>query len=246
MPRKPVAGQMLSESAYDALKWRILNLELPVGRLFSVAELCELVGLGRAPVSHAVLRLQEERLIDVLPRRGIMIKAWSAEGFAQIRTVREPLERLSARLATLNATPTDVQELRGIIARETQFLAALDRRELRNCDTELHCALARISGNEILLEEVAYLHQLSASAWYTHVSGEDAFKRSHAQHSALVSAIAKGDPDAAERAMGDHMSFIGGGGAQRSHSAHASTPAVKGAKAATKAPLKTPRKTARA
>lgn len=204
-------GRMLSETAYEAIKWSVLNSELPVGRLFSVAELCDLVGMGRAPVSHAVLRLQEERLIDVLPRKGIMVKAWSPEGFANILTVRAPVEETSVRLAAEKATKKDVEILKVIIAREEQDLKAVNRRELRECDTELHFEIARISGNEILAEEVAYLHQLSSSAWYSHVSGKDAFERSHAQHEALVAAIAAGDPDGAVQAMRFHLRDVGRG-----------------------------------
>lgn len=210
MTKATQRGQMLSESAYEAIKWRVLNSELPVGRLFSVAELCELVNMGRAPVSHAVLRLHEERLIDVLPRKGIMVKAWSPEGFANILTVRAPLEETSVRLAAEKATPEDVARLKAIIARETTHVQALSRRELRGCDTELHLEIARISGNEILSDEIAYLHQLSASAWYSHVSGKEAFERSHAQHEAIVAAIAAGDPNGAVQAMRFHLQTVGG------------------------------------
>jgi len=202
--------QMLSESAYDAIKWRVLNSELPIGRLFSVAELCELLNMGRAPVSHAVLRLHEERLVDVLPRKGIMVKAWSPEGFANILTVRLPLEETSVRLAAEKATPEDVARLKSIIARENVHLLALSRRDLRECDTELHLEIARISDNEILSDEIAYLHQLSASAWYSHVSGKEAFERSHAQHEAIVAAIAAGDPDGTVQAMRFHLQTVGG------------------------------------
>ena len=201
---------MLSESAYEAIKWLVLNSELPVGRLFSVAELCELVNMGRAPVSHAVLRLHEERLVDVLPRKGIMVKAWSPEGFADILTVRSPLEETSVRLAAEKATPDDVIRLKAIIARETVHLQTLNRRELRGCDTELHLEIARISENGILSDEISYLHQLSASAWYSHVSGKDAFERSHAQHEAIVASIAAGDPDGAVQAMRFHLQTVGG------------------------------------
>lgn len=201
---------MLSESAYEAIKWRVLNSELPVGRLFSVAELCELLDMGRAPVSHAVLRLHEERLVDVLPRKGIMVKAWSPEEFANILTVRAPLEETSVKLAAQKATPEDVSRLKAIITKETDHLLALSRRDLRGCDTELHLEIARISGNDILCDEISYLHQLSASAWYSHVSGKEAFERSHAQHEAIVAAIAAGDPDGAAQAMKFHLQTVGG------------------------------------
>lgn len=211
MTRPTRNRQMLSESAYEAIKWLVLNSELPVGRLFSVAELCGLVDMGRAPVSHAVLRLHEERLVDVLPRKGIMVKAWSPEGFADILTVRSPLEETSVRLAAEKATPEHVTCLKAIISKETVHLQTLNRRELRGCDTELHLAIARISGNGILSDEISYLHHLSASAWYSHVSGKEAFERSHAQHEAIVASIAAGDPDGAVQAMRFHLQTVGGG-----------------------------------
>ena len=209
-PRKVPQKISLSDGAYDALKWRILNLELPVGRLFSIQELCSIIKLGRAPVSHAVLRLQEEQLIDVIPRKGIMVKSWSPDSFNRIIEVRRVLEILSAELAAENATEDQIKRMANVLSRAEEFLVSSDRKELRKCDQDFHYALAAMTQNEILLDQIKYLHQLSSSVWFSHVTGPQHFMKALSDHKQIYEAVKARNPLKAKDAMTAHMTTVGG------------------------------------
>ena len=209
-PRKIPQKVSLSDGAYDALKWRILNLELPIGRLFSIQELCTIIKLGRAPVSHAVLRLQEEQLIDVIPRKGIMVKSWSPDSFNRIIEVRTVLEILSAELAAKNASEDQVKRMADIIYRAEQYVGTGDRKELRKCDQDFHYTLASMSQNDILLDQIKYLHQLSSSVWFSHVTGPSHFTQALNDHKKIYDAVKAKNPGKARDAMIAHMHTVSG------------------------------------
>jgi len=209
-PRKVPQKVSLSDGAYDALKWRILNLELPIGRLFSIQELCTIIKLGRAPVSHAVLRLQEEQLIDVIPRKGIMVKSWSPDSFNRIIEVRSVLEILAASLAAKHATDDQIKHMADILHRTEQCVGTGDRKELRKCDQDFHFTLASMAQNDILLDQIKYLHQLSSSVWFSHVTGPPHFNQALTDHKNIYNAVKSKNSEKAINAMTNHMSTVGG------------------------------------
>lgn len=72
--RKPVAGadQSLTAVAYARLEELIVTLQLAPGEVVSEAVLGEKLGIGRTPIREALHRLARERLVTILPRRGII------------------------------------------------------------------------------------------------------------------------------------------------------------------------------
>ena len=63
----------LAEQAYEALEEKFVMLELIPGEIYTEAHLSEMVGLGRTPVRDAILRLEYDQLLSVIPRQGITI-----------------------------------------------------------------------------------------------------------------------------------------------------------------------------
>ncbi len=64
---------MLREKAYTLLKRKIVTLEYPVGSQLMEQEICEELGIGRTPVREALQRLAAEKLVTIIPRRGIFV-----------------------------------------------------------------------------------------------------------------------------------------------------------------------------
>ena len=66
-------AQSLSDRAYYAIRELIVTLELAPGSIVSERELQDRLGVGRTPVREALQRLENERLVEVYPRRGIFV-----------------------------------------------------------------------------------------------------------------------------------------------------------------------------
>ena len=74
----------LVDDAYRKLKDAIRENEFPPGYQGSEQEIASRLGMSRTPVHEAVIRLQEEGLVRVLARRGVVVCAISADDMSEI------------------------------------------------------------------------------------------------------------------------------------------------------------------
>src|ERR1700679_872511 len=79
----------LTDQAYEAIKEKVITLYFLPGQYLNEAAICDLLDLGRTPFHQALQRLQLEGLIDVVPRKGVII---------QPDSVSQILEFLDARM----------------------------------------------------------------------------------------------------------------------------------------------------
>ena len=100
---RPEAAQAeaisLVDEAYQALKTAIRDNVFPPGHQAAEPEIARQLGMSRTPVHEAIIRLQEEGLVQVLPRRGILICPISADDMREIYDVLIAVEGMAAALA---------------------------------------------------------------------------------------------------------------------------------------------------
>src|SRR3954449_7630618 len=92
--RKPSLG----DDAYAVLKEAIRENTFPPGYQGSEQEIATRLGMSRTPVHEAVIRLQEEGLVRVLARRGVVVCVLSAADMREIYDVIIALELTAAEL----------------------------------------------------------------------------------------------------------------------------------------------------
>ncbi|WP_353171836.1 GntR family transcriptional regulator [Paracandidimonas soli] len=186
------AGKPLKNMAYDALEDLLIRGKLPGGTMLSEAELAEQLGLGRTPVREAVQRLAQEGLINILPRKGLMVVDMSVTRQLQALEVRRPLERLLASCASHRANPEQrarmldyarTTEETGAAGDGSQFLAIIKRN---------HALLEEASGNELIQSVMALVHARSRRFWFSHAQALD-LKTASKLHSALLRSVSVGD-----------------------------------------------------
>src|SRR5215210_4051279 len=96
--REPEKKPSLVEDAYRALKDAIRNNVFPPGYQASEQEIALRLGMSRTPVHEAAIRLQEDGLIRVLSRRGILILALAPDDMREIYDVIIAIEGRAAEL----------------------------------------------------------------------------------------------------------------------------------------------------
>ena len=110
------ADRSLTDLAYAHLEEMIVTLKLRPGATVSEGELSVLTGIGRTPIREALQRLAREKLVSILPRRGIVVTEINVGSQLKLLEVRRELERLIARSAARRATPQE-RERFGELAR---------------------------------------------------------------------------------------------------------------------------------
>ena len=94
----PPSGSSLVEAAYAAMKTAIRENVFPPGHQAAEPEIARQLGMSRTAVHEAIIRLQEEGLVQVLPRRGVLICPISAEDIREIYDVLIAVEGMAAAL----------------------------------------------------------------------------------------------------------------------------------------------------
>jgi DNA-binding GntR family transcriptional regulator len=104
------------EATYQRLKRDIMEgVYTPRQRLIET-EIAKDLGVSRATLRAALIRLQHEGFVEIQPNRGAQVRSFSVEEATRILQVREVLEGLAAALAAEKATPAELAELHAIVA----------------------------------------------------------------------------------------------------------------------------------
>src|SRR5262245_6471208 len=136
--RRRLPRQSLRDQAYEAIKDRIITCEFKPGECINEASVSALLGLGRTPVHQALDRLMLEEMVEVIPRKGVIVKPVILLDVLQMIDVRMINETQCARLAAARADDTHIESMSKVIE---QAGAAIDRRDihaLMMLDREFH------------------------------------------------------------------------------------------------------------
>ena len=112
----PVAGGAVRERngaqrAYERLREEIVSGRLQPNERLVEADLVQLLQVGRSAVRTALVRLEQEGLVEREPNRGAKVRLVDEREAAEILESRMVLEGLAARHAAANVTPSEVEEL---------------------------------------------------------------------------------------------------------------------------------------
>lgn len=102
----------LNERAYLAFKHRLITLRYKPGDYLNTAQVMEDLQMGRTPVNQAVHRLATEGLLQIIPRKGVMVSPLSIDDALELIEVRLVNEALCVRLAVARISDAQIATLR--------------------------------------------------------------------------------------------------------------------------------------
>jgi DNA-binding GntR family transcriptional regulator len=203
------ASERLSERAYEAIKERILSLDLRPGQFVNEQGLCAMVGMGRMPVHQAVHRLMTDGLLEIMPRKGIIIGTDSLNEVLTGLEARSVLEPHITALAADRARPEQIETMERVLAQSRRIVDQRFRREFMELDRRFHQAVAEASGNHVLVDVQRPLHERSARIWSLIVMRRaDGLRLTQEEHEAVLEAIKRRDQVAARQAMQNHLASL--------------------------------------
>ena len=161
-------AQSLTDRAYADLEEMIVTLKLAPGSAVSESELSNHLGVGRTPIREALQRLARERLVSILPRRGIIVSGIDVTSQLRLLEVRRELERLIARSAARRATDEERARFREIAASFTKSAKVNDDLTFMRTDRDFNLLCSSASHNEFAAGAMSLMHSLSRRFWYIH------------------------------------------------------------------------------
>ena len=188
-------GHTLAEQAYAKLKRDIVGCRHRPGSLINEGELAALYGMSKTPIREALSLLEREGFIQVLPRRGTLVKTIELEDIQNTFLLRMLIEPESAALAASRGT---TQQLK--VISETSDAVGTKRRsnagaEQLTAHRLFHEAIAEASGIREMVTLVRSLHD--KVEWFYNYERVPTAHSSGDNNGDLASAICAGDADRA-------------------------------------------------
>jgi DNA-binding GntR family transcriptional regulator len=166
----------------------------------SETELSERLGIGRTPIREALQRLARERLVNILPRRGIIVSEINVKSQLRLLEVRRELERLISRSAARRATEGEREQFRRIAANFEKSAKANDDVAFMRTDREFNSLQAAATHNEFAVGAMSLMHGLSRRFWYIHYKQAADMPLTAKLHADIARAIADGNEAQAAKA----------------------------------------------
>jgi GntR family transcriptional regulator, rspAB operon transcriptional repressor len=191
-----------------ALRDQIVSMQLMPSTPLTEKDIADQYGVSRTPVREALLRLSEERLVDIYPQYGTFVSRIRPDALRDAMVIREALERVAVREAANKATPSDIVDLGRIIDLQRARDEAGDLAAFHAADEDFHQAIAAVAGHPNLWRVVKREKTEVDRCRMLTLPLPGRRRVVVSQHVAIMDAVASRDPDAAERAMSAHLADV--------------------------------------
>jgi DNA-binding GntR family transcriptional regulator len=191
--------------ANDHVKAEVLAGRQREGEFLTEERVAEKLGISRTPVREAFVRLEAEQLLELLPRKGALIRPISYREIVEVMEVRQMIEQFAARrlLARGAAITPALEEL---LAEQRSLAEAGDVEEFIECDRRFHTEIVTATENALLAATYQSLRDRQLRMGLRAVVGSPARTRQVlAEHKRIVLAFAAGDAELAVRAIEEHL-----------------------------------------
>lgn len=203
-----VKALSLVDAVAERIEEAIISGQLEPGAKISEQGLAASLGVSRGPLREAIRRLEGRKLLERTPNVGVRVKQLSLRDLNEILQVREALEGLACSLAAINMPDPMIAALKKMLDGHGKQKSVKENTgyydEAKNLD--FHFTIVDGSGNERLKQMLAGdLHYLLRV--YRHRADPKPGRAAQVlqEHRAIVAALEARDPEAADKAMREHL-----------------------------------------
>ncbi len=203
---EPKPRRSLVDRAYGAIKQRLMGNHYPPNLQILEQDLAGQLEMSRTPVREALIRLEREGLVEIIPRRGMRVVPLSPEDMREIYEIMICLEaRAAERLAERHPTESEIAPM---IEAHRDMVESLERGDLDSwaaADDRFHRNLIELAGNRRLTQiAFATADQIHRARMVT-LRIRPLPRKSNDDHMAVIDAILAGDAKRAYETHANHL-----------------------------------------
>lgn len=150
-------NQSLVDTAYRMIREAILSNEFKPGTILSENKLSRQIGISRTPTREALKRLEEQNLINIIPRMGAVVTDLSVEKINEIYQLREALECFAIGFVPRYGDPNELAQFLEDVEKSENWIKSGEIDKINDLDIYLHEYIARSSHNQLLIKIVDQL-----------------------------------------------------------------------------------------
>jgi DNA-binding GntR family transcriptional regulator len=192
------------QSIFSELRRQILNCEFAPGEAIFEQKLAASFGVSKSPIREALLRLQEQNLVEVRPRSGYRVRLISATEVNEMYEMRLLYERACVKAAIARASDQDIDKLARHLTTDAHMFAF----DWIGLNRAFHAELALISGNSLLASATNKLtdqFDRFTRLSVTRLPQPVDFSRFNNEHAAIVASIRSRNKKAAIALVRTHI-----------------------------------------
>ena len=196
----------LDQKVYSILKDMIMERKLLPGQKIPQEKLARDLGISRTPLIGALKFLEQDKLVESVPRRGFFVRLFSKEEMVYIFELREVLEGLAARRAAAKVSDSQIIALNSFFKHFAGQKNIPDVRAYAREDRRFHSFVIDVGAKEFLKSILQTTNIISFSYQVLHTEGlvrppDETIQ----EHLAVIEAIKVRDSEAAEELMRQHF-----------------------------------------
>jgi len=166
--------------------------------------MAEQLGISRTPIREALARLEQNGLVHIQPRKGVYICRKTRNEVMEMIVVWAALESMAARLATTEASDSQLKSLRKLAERHSQIDPHKDIEGYSSANIRFHQRILELSNCEALKATADTLFMHMHGVRRRAIGEADRAARSVADHMAIVDALEGRDAGLAESLVREH------------------------------------------
>jgi DNA-binding GntR family transcriptional regulator len=203
-PIAQIARIPLHEEVTNRIRDMIVESKLLPGERIQEMELAQQLGVSRTPIREALKVLTSEGLVELLPLRGAIVKAFTDKDARDMLDVIAVLEAFAGEHAC-RAEQSRIDAILAMHTRMEELYVQRQRLQYFVLNQEIHEALIALADNETLSMTHAILSKRMRSLRYSGNSGADNWAAALVEHTQMMQALARRDGPALAKAMSEHI-----------------------------------------
>lgn len=194
----------LPQRAYHTIRLAIRDLILPPGTALLEREISEALQMSRTPVREALVRLELEGVLRLVPRRGFIVAPIEQEDLKEVYEIITRLDSLAIETATANALDAELDHLDAIIEEQQAALLNGDLKQWSLLDDSFHTAIIDYAHNKRLKAVIDSFADQSYRARLFTIEKRPIPLHSITEHKAIVFCMRAKDGKAASMLIESH------------------------------------------
>jgi DNA-binding GntR family transcriptional regulator len=196
-------AETLSRQAYQSIRTSIRSGAISPNGFYSEVQLAQALKISRTPVREALIELEREGLVEIVPQRGFRLRSISDDERREAFELRDLIETHVVRRLAKEATDSDVAELRRIVDHQAKVIS--EPAQFIEADEAFHLAIPTLLGLERTRRILLTLRGIIWLAGLDAISIPERSVEVLAEHRAVVAAVAAHDQSSAAKAMKSHI-----------------------------------------
>ncbi len=190
----------LSNQVYEIIKQRLITCEYKPNSVLNEAQLSAELGCSRTPTREAIIQLERQGFLQIIPKKGIYVTAITANEIMQIFQARKEIEPVTLRMGRANLDKEVLKDFQSRFSKDTDDV--MDGYKL---DTAMHMYFVENCGNDFIIDMMHSVFDKNTRVIIASKENQLHVNDSRREHLEIINLLLDGDYENACKKLSEHI-----------------------------------------